>query len=181
MFVLYFFKKLYSTVQKQNRVNPSKLQHCLPSHAVQHLCWWERRIWWQVRWVLCIHTMAIVQAYQPDLLRQPASSAAPWWWQERHLWLYLLGLKEKDKAFLLDAQLMPFGLFSDAVASVVERFQEAKKFDYTWFPMDSSGNRFINPAAHGSKPQCPPNKPVAMGDSLFIERPVEISIRFNLL
>lgn len=46
---------------------------------------------------------------------------------ERHLWLNLSEMKDKDRAFLLDAPLAPPGLFGDAVNSVVERFQESKK------------------------------------------------------
>ncbi|KAL0163886.1 hypothetical protein M9458_039639, partial [Cirrhinus mrigala] len=46
---------------------------------------------------------------------------------ERHLWLTLSDMKEKDRAFLLDAPLEPSGLFGDAVNSVVSRYQEARK------------------------------------------------------
>ncbi|MGL5405218.1 MAG: hypothetical protein ACRDAX_00050, partial [Propionibacteriaceae bacterium] len=46
---------------------------------------------------------------------------------ERHLWLNLSSIKEKDKSFLMDAPLSPSGLFGDAVTSVVDRFQEASK------------------------------------------------------
>ncbi len=46
---------------------------------------------------------------------------------ERHLWLNLSGIKEKDRAFLLVAPISPSGLFGDAVNMVVDRFQEAKK------------------------------------------------------
>ncbi|KAL1269008.1 hypothetical protein QQF64_031297 [Cirrhinus molitorella] len=46
---------------------------------------------------------------------------------ERHLWLNLSELDDKDRFFLLDASLSPSGLFGDAVNSVVDRFQEAKK------------------------------------------------------
>lgn len=42
---------------------------------------------------------------------------------ERRFWLNLSGIREKDKAFLLDAPLSPPGLFGDAVSSVIERFQ----------------------------------------------------------
>lgn len=38
---------------------------------------------------------------------------------ERYLWLNLTGIKEKDKAFLLDALILLSGLFGD-------RYQEAK-------------------------------------------------------
>ncbi len=46
---------------------------------------------------------------------------------ERHLWLNLSGIKEKDRAFLLDAPISPSGLFGDAINMAVDRFQEAKK------------------------------------------------------
>ncbi|KAI2647410.1 Transposon Ty3-G Gag-Pol polyprotein [Labeo rohita] len=46
---------------------------------------------------------------------------------ERHLWLTLSDMKEKDRVFLLDAPLQPSGLFGDAVDSVVSRYQEARK------------------------------------------------------
>lgn len=32
---------------------------------------------------------------------------------ERHLWLNLTGIKDKDRAFLLDAPISPSGLFGD--------------------------------------------------------------------
>lgn len=46
---------------------------------------------------------------------------------ERHLWLNLSNIKNRDKSFLMDAPLSSPGLFSDSVNTVVERFQEAKK------------------------------------------------------
>ncbi|KAL0147124.1 hypothetical protein M9458_057648, partial [Cirrhinus mrigala] len=46
---------------------------------------------------------------------------------ERHLWLTLSEMKEKDRVFLLDAPLEPSGLFGDTVDSVVSRYQEARK------------------------------------------------------
>ncbi|KAI2653808.1 Transposon Ty3-G Gag-Pol polyprotein [Labeo rohita] len=46
---------------------------------------------------------------------------------ERHLWLTLSDMKEKDRVFLLDTPLLPSGLFGDAVNSVVDRYQEARK------------------------------------------------------
>ncbi len=46
---------------------------------------------------------------------------------ERHLWLNLNNIKQKDKNFLMDAPLSSSGLFGDAVNSVVERFQESAK------------------------------------------------------
>lgn len=41
---------------------------------------------------------------------------------ERHLWLNLSGIKECDKAVLLDAS----GLFGTAVETVVDMFREAR-------------------------------------------------------
>jgi len=46
---------------------------------------------------------------------------------ERHLWLNLSNMKDKEKNFLLDAPLSSAGLFGDSVNSVIERFQEEKK------------------------------------------------------
>ncbi len=46
---------------------------------------------------------------------------------ERHLWLTLSDMKEKDRVFLMDAPLAPSGLFGNAVDYVVDRYQEARK------------------------------------------------------
>ncbi len=46
---------------------------------------------------------------------------------QRHLWLNLSQISEKDRVFLLDAPISPSGLFGNAVDKVVDRFQEAKK------------------------------------------------------
>ncbi|KAI2659968.1 Cobalt-factor III methyltransferase [Labeo rohita] len=43
------------------------------------------------------------------------------------LWLVLSDMKEKDWVFLLDALLVPSGLFSNSLSSVVNRYQEARK------------------------------------------------------
>ncbi|KAL0204540.1 hypothetical protein M9458_002558, partial [Cirrhinus mrigala] len=107
----------------------------------------------------CLHTMAVLQAYQADLLkdldegdeikkdditelrraadlslratketaRAIGRSMAAMVAAERHLWLTLSNMKEKDRVFLLDAPLAPSGLFGDAVNSVVYRYQEARK------------------------------------------------------
>ncbi len=45
---------------------------------------------------------------------------------ERHLWLNLLGLKEKDRSFLLDAPVSPAGVFRTAVETVIRKFREVK-------------------------------------------------------
>ncbi|KAI2644940.1 Transposon Ty3-G Gag-Pol polyprotein [Labeo rohita] len=107
----------------------------------------------------CLHTMAVLQAYQADLLKELddsdeiskdniselrraadlsfratketaraiGRSMAAMVAAERHLWLTLSDMKEKDRVFLLDTPLAPSGLFGDAVNSVVDRYQEARK------------------------------------------------------
>ncbi len=107
----------------------------------------------------CLHIMAVLQAYQADLLKELdegeqisssdvgelrrtadlalratketaraiGRSMAAMVAAERHLWLTLSDMKEKDRVVLMDAPLAPSGLFGDAVNSVVDRFQEASK------------------------------------------------------
>ncbi len=107
----------------------------------------------------CLHTMAVLQAYQADLLKELdegeqisssdvgdlrrtadlalratketaraiGRSMAALVAAERHLWLTLSDMKKKDRVFLMDAPLVPSGLFGDAVDSVVDRYQEARK------------------------------------------------------
>ncbi|KAL0159829.1 hypothetical protein M9458_043554, partial [Cirrhinus mrigala] len=92
--------------------------------------------------------MAVLQAYQADLLKELdesdeisrelrraadlslratketaraiGRSMAALVAAERHLWLTLSDMKEKDRVFLLDAPLAPSGLFGDAVNSVID-------------------------------------------------------------
>jgi len=44
---------------------------------------------------------------------------------KRYLWLSLLGIKESEKSFLLDATLSPTGYFDTAIETVVGNFREA--------------------------------------------------------
>ncbi|KAL0148900.1 hypothetical protein M9458_055704 [Cirrhinus mrigala] len=101
----------------------------------------------------CLHTMAVLQAYQANLLKELdegdetkkdditelrrvadlslhatkettraiGRSMAAMVAAERHLWLTLSDMNEKDSVFLLDAPLAPSGLFGDAVKSVLDR------------------------------------------------------------
>ncbi len=105
---------------------------------------------------MALHTMAILQAYQADVLKEMdegagltaeavkelrkatdlalraakhtavegsmAGSVAA----ERHLWLNLTEIHEKEKVFLLNAPISQTGLFGEAVSSVVEKFLSAK-------------------------------------------------------
>ncbi|KAI2645589.1 Thromboxane-A synthase [Labeo rohita] len=104
----------------------------------------------------CLHTMAVLQAYQADLLKELdesdeisqydiselrraadlslratketaraiGQSMAAMVAAERHLWLTLSDMKEKDRVFLLDAPLVPSGLFQEArkQAAAFQRF-----------------------------------------------------------
>ncbi len=107
---------------------------------------------------MALHTMAILQAYQADVLkemdegtgltpeavkelrratdlalratkhtaravgRSMAASVAA----ERHLWLNLTKIREKEKTFLMDAPISQSGLFGEAVSAVVHKFRSAK-------------------------------------------------------
>ncbi len=46
---------------------------------------------------------------------------------KRHLRLNLSGLIEKDRSFVLDAPVLPAGLFGSAAEMVVHKFREARK------------------------------------------------------
>ncbi|KAL0166315.1 hypothetical protein M9458_038159, partial [Cirrhinus mrigala] len=64
---------------------------------------------------------------------------------ERHLWLTLTDIKEKDKTFLLDAPISKVGLFGDAVTTVVEKFRAAKQQSATFRQLiPCSHQRFVH-------------------------------------
>lgn len=58
--------------------------------------------------------------------KEKANYLSPGDYRLRHLWLNLSGIKECDKAVLLDAPVSPSGLFGTAVEMVVDRFREAR-------------------------------------------------------
>ncbi len=106
---------------------------------------------------MALHTRAILQAYQADVLKEMdegggltpeavkelckatdlalratkhtahaaghsmAGSVAA----ERHLWLNLTEIHEKENVFLLDAPISQTGLFAETVSSVMEKFRSA--------------------------------------------------------
>ncbi len=105
-----------------------------------------------------LHTMAILQAYQAEVLKEMdegdsvtleavkelcratdlalhatkhtaravGRSIAGLVTAERHLWLKLTEIREKEKAFLFDVPIYGSGLFSDAVNAVVDKFRAAQ-------------------------------------------------------
>ncbi len=136
-----------------------RLRSCPPSRCVGRQRCWARGTAAAGQAGACLHTMAVLQAYQADLLKELdegeqisssdvgelrrtadlalratketaraiGRSMAAMVAAERHLWLTLSDMKEKDRVVLMDAPLAPSGLFGDAVNSVVDRFQEASK------------------------------------------------------
>ncbi|XP_032363307.1 uncharacterized protein LOC116675969 [Etheostoma spectabile] len=106
----------------------------------------------------CLHTMAVLQAYQADLLLEMDERGGPSEEElaelrramdlslratkataravgrsmsalvatERHLWLNLSDIRQKDREFLLDAPVSTTGLFGEAVDSVVDRFRHVR-------------------------------------------------------
>lgn len=48
---------------------------------------------------------------------------------DRHLWLNLMGIKDRDKVFLLDASVLPSALFGDSMNTITSRFQEVKRHE----------------------------------------------------
>lgn len=62
-------------------------------------------------------------------------------------------MKEKDRAFLLDALILPSGLFGDAVNMVIDRFQEAKK-------QSAAFKQYLLPRRSKSKTVAPTGQPI---------------------
>ncbi len=58
--------------------------------------------------------------------RAVGRSMALRWPAERHLWLNLTEIREKEKTFLMDAPISQSGLFGEAVSAVVDKFRSAK-------------------------------------------------------
>lgn len=88
----------------------------------------------ELRWAtnLSLHTTkqtACSIAVQWHCANQSSCSMAALMSTERHLWLNLTGIKDKDRVFLLDAPVSPSGLFVDSVNTVVSRYWEVKKHE----------------------------------------------------
>ncbi len=100
---------------------------------------------------MALHTMAILKAYQADVLKEMdegtgltpeavkelrratkhtaravGRSMAALVAAERHLWLNLTEIREREKVFLMDAPISQSGLFGEAVSAVVDKFRSAK-------------------------------------------------------
>jgi hypothetical protein len=142
-----------------------------------------------------LHTMAVLQAYQADLLKDMDQGEGPTMEDiaelrkatdlslrvtketaraigrsmsalvttERHLWLNLSGIKEKDRAFLLDAPICTSGLFGEAVNAVVDRFQDTKKQSEAFRQYLPRRSRSRKSAARGSKQPQPSSSSYRQG------------------
>ncbi len=140
---------------------------------------------------MALHTMAILQAYQADVLkemdegtgltpeavkelrratdlalratkhtahavgRSMAASVAA----ERHLWLNLTEIREKEKTFLMDAPISQSGLFREAVSAVVDKFRSAKTQSAALNQfMPRRARDFSTPSSSVSREQPPPRR-----------------------
>ena len=77
---------------------------------------------------------------------------------ERHLWVNLAGIGEKERTFLLDAPVSPSELFGTSVEALVGKFREAKA--------RSAAYRSCIPLRSRSTPR----RPWGPGPSRFEER-----------
>ncbi len=104
--------------------------------------WLAQGVRWLVRRIL-VNSTKLLMCLSPPPRRPLVPSGGLWqlWAAERHLWLILSDIKDRDRVFLLDAPLLPSGLFGDAVDSVVDRQQEAGGGDpvVSPSPLSSSG------------------------------------------
>ncbi len=150
-----------------------------------------------------LHTMAVLQAYQADLLKDLSTggsideeaflelcratdlslratkqtaraigrSMAAMVSTERHLWLNLTGIKDKDHTFLLDAPISPSGLFGDAVNTVATRFREAKRYEEAFVRFLPHRAQESGPSATRSQPGPVPLRREAQKESVASRAP----------
>ncbi len=64
---------------------------------------------------------------------------------ERHFWINLADIGEKDKHFLLDSSVSPSELFGTSVETVVDKFREARA--------RSAANKVLIPRLPGFTPK----------------------------
>ncbi len=100
-----------------------------------------------------LRTMVVFQVYQADLLKDLSKAGASvrkhfqsytepriclfeetartigcsMASKERHLWLNLMGTKDRNKLFLLDPPMSPSSIFGNSINTVVNRSREAKR------------------------------------------------------
>ncbi len=140
-------------------------------------------------YIAALHTMAILQAYQADVLkemdegtgltpeavkelrratdlalratkhtaravgRSMAASVAA----ERHLWLNLTEIREKEKVFLMDAPISQSGLFGEVVSAVVFRSVKTQSAALKQF-MPRRARDYSTPSSSVSREQSLPRK-----------------------
>ncbi|KAK3535013.1 hypothetical protein QTP70_001971 [Hemibagrus guttatus] len=95
---------------------------CYNAHPVR-----ERQILrLQVKSDLSIFDSDVQSAILELMARTIGHSTAALVATERHLWLNLTRIKDRDKSFLLDAPISPQGLFGETVSTVIDWHQEVK-------------------------------------------------------
>ncbi len=78
---------------------------------------------------------------------------------ERHLWLNLTEIREKEKVFLMDAPISQSGLFGEAVSAVVDKFRSAKTQSAALKQfMPRRARDFSAPSSSVSREQPPPRR-----------------------
>ncbi len=117
--------------------------------------------------VASLHTVAVLHAYQADLLKDLdngqglspdevaelrrttdlalRATMAAMVVTERHLWVNLADLDKKEKSFILDAPISSSELFDTSVERVVEKFREARA--------RSAAFKTFIPRGSGSEPE----------------------------
>ncbi len=78
---------------------------------------------------------------------------------ERHLWLNLTEIREKENTFLMDAPISQSGLFGEAVSAVVDKFRSAKTQSAALNQfMPRRARDFSTPSSSVSREQPPPRR-----------------------
>ncbi len=78
---------------------------------------------------------------------------------ERHLWLNLTEIREREKVFLMDAPISQSGLFGEAVSAVVDKFRSAKTQSAALKQfMPSRSRDYSTPSSSVSREQSLPRK-----------------------
>ncbi len=89
---------------------------------------------------------------------------------ERHLWLNLTEIREKEKVFLLDAPISQTGLFGEAVSSVVEKIRSAKSQSAALMPRRTRDHS-STPSSSLSRERSLPRKETASRSSAPAHHP----------
>lgn len=128
----------------------------------------------ELRWATDLSLHATKQTARANGRSMPAMVS-----MERHLWLNLMGIKDRDRAFLLDVPISPSGLFGDAINT---RFREAKLYEEPFVRFLPHRAQELGPSATRSQPGPVPLGREAQKESVPAEHPlVETGVRLAAL